>query len=327
MVPSARPQARLPGVLAALTLTLALAMALAPPGAAAQDTPFRAVAVVNDNVITGYDLDQRTRLLAVLGFTTASTQAMRNAALEQLIDDRLKLEAGERLGLRPSAEVEAAGMAELAGRLDARPEEFRALLQNQGITEQAVRDLVAAEVVWNEVVRTRFSSRVEPGEAEIDSEIALAGGLQRTEFRIQEIGLPLDGDGRTEAQTRALAEQLYNDLSTGGDFTAAAQRYSRAPSAARGGEVGWVTTQTLPGDLVEALSRLEAGQLTRPLPVPGGLSIVKVLDRRGGGGSGLDATDPELRARVRESIIRQQSARLADGLLQELRRDALIEVR
>ncbi|MEM6944053.1 MAG: peptidylprolyl isomerase, partial [Pseudomonadota bacterium] len=205
-------------------------------------------------------------------------------------------------------------------------EELLALMRNQGITTQAVDDFVAAGLVWNEVVRTRFASRIEPGEAEIDGEIALAGGAARSDYRIQEIGLAMTGDGRSEAETRALADRLRAELSEGGDFAAAARRFSSAPSAEQGGEVGWVSSGTLPAELNERLQRLAPGEISAPLPVPGGISLIRLIERRDQGGGG-DSDDPQLRERVRRQIIREQSERLAEGLLQELRRDALIELR
>ncbi|MEL7174043.1 MAG: peptidylprolyl isomerase, partial [Pseudomonadota bacterium] len=301
-------------------------LALATPALAqTSSTLLRPVAVVNDSAITGFDLEQRVRLLRVLGLPAASEEALREEALRRLVDDRLKLEAGRRLGLQANDDAIARGFEDIAGQLGARPGELEALLENQRITRQAVNDFIGASMVWNEVVRTRFANRIEPGEAEIDSEIALSGG-GRIDYRIQEIGLAMSGDGRSESETRALAERLRNELSQGGDFAAAARRYSSAPSAQSGGEVGWVSSATLPPELNERLQRLEPGQVGEPLPVPGGLSLIRLVDRRGGGETG-DINDPELREQVRRAIIEEQSERLAEGLLQELRRDALIEVR
>ncbi|MEO0957907.1 MAG: peptidylprolyl isomerase [Pseudomonadota bacterium] len=307
-----------------LAFLAALALGL-PAVAQNQGTLLRPVAVVNDSVITGFDLEQRVRLLRVLGLPAASEEALREEALRLLVDDRLKLEAGKRLGLQATDDSLTRGFEEIASRIGARPGELEALLENQRITRQAVNDFIGANMVWNEVVRTRFASRIEPGEAEIDSEIALSSG-GRIDYRIQEIGLAITGDGRSEAETRAVAERLREELSNGGDFGAAARQFSSAPSAPSGGEVGWVSSATLPPELNERLQRLEPGQVAEPLAVPGGLSLIRLVDRRGGGETG-DLNDPELRERVRRAIVAEQSERLAEGLLQELRRDALIEVR
>ena len=308
-----------------LALLPMMAALTAPAGA--QQTMFRPVAVVNDQAITGFDIQQRMQILSMFGAPAASQEALQNAALDALIEDRLKLQEGKRLGLEPTPELIAQARAEMAERMNISPEELTALFSNQQVTDMAVEDMIAAEAVWREVVRTRFARRIEPSEAEIQAELDLMTGREVTSYRLFEIGLPATGDGRTEAETRALAERLYQELASGGDFDAAVRRYSRAPSAQRGGEVGWVPERNLPRDLSAALASLEVGQVSRPLPVPGGISILKIVDSRVEQPESVDTTDPELRERVRRSLMNQQTARLSEGLLQELRRDALIEIR
>ena len=292
---------------------------------ATAQTLFRPVAVVNDSAITGFDLAQRAQILVALGFSTASADALRNQALDQLVEDRLKLQAGKQIGLKPSPEVIAAGIEQVAARSNLSAAEFQALMNAQGVTDQAVEDLAAAEVIWIQVVRARFSDRVEPGEAEIDAELNLVGTRGAFDYRIREIGLPLEGDGRSAPQTRALAEQLYNSLNQGGSFDQAVSEFSKSPSVARGGNVGWVTTQQMPANLLQALQGMEVGDVSQPLDVAGGFSLIKLVEKRSTGAS--QAVDPQLRERIRNRLINVQSARLADGLLQEMRRDALIEVR
>jgi peptidyl-prolyl cis-trans isomerase SurA len=304
-------------------LLLAVGLAAAP---AAAQTPFQPVATVNDSVITAFDLDQRMRILAAGAAETADTQALRNRALDQLIDDRLRLQAGERAGLEPSPDIVEAGVRLLAEQSGTTPETFRAGLREQGVTDQALDDMVAARMIWREVARSRFGDRVEPGEAEIDAEIALRNEGRTVSLRLAEIGLPSGADGRGPEETRALARRLSRELAAGGDFAAAVARHSRAPSRENGGEIGWVPVANLPPAIASRLSGVPVGGVAQPLEVEGGFSILKVLDRRVEGG-GVDADNPELRDRVRQRLVGERIGRLAQGLLQELRRDALIEIR
>ena len=138
-------------------------------------TLFRPIAVVNDSAITGFDLAQRVQMLSALGVTSASADALRNQALDLLVEDRLKLQAGRRIGITPSPEIVAAGLEQVAQRSNLSPNEFRAMMNAQGVTDQAIDDFAAAEIIWLQVVRARFADRVEPGEAEIGAELALLG--------------------------------------------------------------------------------------------------------------------------------------------------------
>jgi peptidyl-prolyl cis-trans isomerase SurA len=308
-----------------LKVLIALAgMALAAADPAAAQTPFRPVAVVNDSAITGFDLAQRALILGVLGYPTDNPQQLQTEALDQLVEDKLKLEAGEQMGIEPTPAVIAAGIEQYARRAGTTADDFRARMSARGVTEQALDDLVAAQVVWLNVIQTRFGDQVQPAEAEIDAELARAGG-GANEYRIMEIGLPLTAGGRSASETRALASELSASLNQGGDFAEAVARYSEAPSAQRGGEVGWVTADRMPPELRQTLSRLDVGQVSPPLEVSGGLSILKLVDaRRAAGGA---AVEQRSREEVRDTLINQRSERLAEDLLQEMRRDALIEVR
>lgn len=288
---------------------------------------FRPIAIVNDSAVTGFDLAQRAQILVALGFNAVNPEALRTESLETLIEDRLKMQEGARLGVTVNAEDIDAGVENVAKRSGKSAAEFRTELSAQGISNMALDDMVSAEVVWSQVVRRRFARRVEPGEAEIDAEIALMQQRTGTSFRIAEIGLPVGDEGRGQAEVRALAEKLYASLNNGGDFIAAVRRYSRAPSASQDGEVGWISTRKMPPDLAAALSEMSPGQVTRPLPVSGGLTILKLIETRADVASELDANDPELRGRVRNRLSNQRIARLAEGLLQELRRDASIVLR
>ncbi|HET7409276.1 MAG TPA: peptidylprolyl isomerase [Paracoccaceae bacterium] len=315
---------RLKHLIAAAALVAGSGLAGVAPPAGAQ-TPFRPVAVVNDSAITGFDLAQRAQILMALGYPEARPDALRSAALDQLVDEELKLQAAREMGIEITPEMVQSGIDQFAERAGMQTDAFRALLSSQGVSDQALEDMARAEMGWLEVVRARFADSVMPGEAEVEAELALLDDRVATEYRVLEIGLPIEGAGRTEAETRALAEQLSRSLSSGGSFEEAVARYSSAPSAARGGQVGWVSTGRMPPDLARALQGLEIGEVSPPLEVAGGLTIIKVADKR------VSTRDPQAdgaaREAVRNQLISERSARLAQGLLQEMRRDALIEVR
>lgn len=304
---------------------LMLALVGQPPGQAQSQTPFRPVAVVNDSVITGFDLAQRAQILTSLGYPATNPGQLQSEALDQLIEDKLKLQAGEAIGITPTPEMIASGVEQYARQMRTTPEQLRASLAARSVTDQALEDLVGAQMVWLNVVRTRFGGRVEPAEAEIDAELAQRSSRTVNEYRISEIGLMLQGAGRTEAETQALAERLSQSLNRGGDFQEAVARYSAAPSAAQGGEVGWVTTASMPSELRQELAGLQVGQVSRPIQVSGGISILKLEDKRQTTATAAD--EAATREAIRNQLINQRSDRLAEGLLQEMRRDALIQVR
>lgn len=299
---------------------------IAAPPADAQ-TPFRPIATVNKSIITAYDIDQRMRILAVLGAPTEDTQALSNLALDRLIEDRLKVQAAESAGIQAGETMVDDGLSEFASQRGTSAADLRTAFSSAGVDDQALGDLVKSQMLWREVVQQRFRSRVEPGEADIDAEIGVAGAAGGLRFRLQEIGLPYDADGRTEAETRVLADSLFAELSDGGDFVAAVRAHSKAPSAANAGTVGWVDAEDLPPGIVAALAALEPGQVAPPQAVQGGVALLKVLEVDRATTGGADPQDPALRESVRRSLMAQRMELLAQGYIQELRREAMIELR
>lgn len=317
---------------ALLLILLALCSGLAPSAGAQTpsdgvQTPFRPVAKVNDSIITAWEVDQRARILQLTGRPDADRDALANAALDALIRDRLKMQAGRKAGIEPDAEMIREGLSEMADRIGMSAENLRAALREEGVSDQAIDDMVGAQIVWRNVVRERFRSRVQPGEAEIDAEIALAGEQLVAAFRLSEIGLAETGAGRTPEETRALAARLVNELRGGAEFAGLVDRYSDAPSAREGGMIGWVPADQLPPEMRSELARMPEGGVTDPLDVQSGISILRLEARRErNAGDTIDASDPGLRERVTRRLINQRLERLAQGLLQDLRRDALIRV-
>ncbi len=255
-------------------LTIA-AMALA--AVASAQTAFTPAAVVNDDPITYYEIEQRARLLA-LGSNAAPGQELNNAALEQLIDDRLRLQATERFRQTASPAAISAAADELAQRQGMNRDQFIEQIARAGVTEDTLIDLLRPQVAWRQLVNNRFASRAAPGDAEIDQEVLLAAAGRSRSFRLSEIAIPAP-EGR-ENQAQAIARRVGQELANGASFSSLAQRYSRSPSAQNGGDVGWVPESRLPPDLAKVIAALQPGQVTQPIQVPGGISFFKLENQR-----------------------------------------------
>lgn len=290
-------------------------------GAAAQVT-IGPAAFVDDRPVTNFDIDQRARLLLFNG--APESPQLGQIAFNQLVEDRLKLVAGEVEGVTLDDVDPADAVRQFAEQRGLSPSELEAALARRGASPTALRDALGAEAVWREAVRRRFAGRAQPSEAEIDREFDLAASGGAAEYRIAEIVVPDDAEGRG----RRLADEIARDLAAGADFSALARRHSAAPSAAQGGEVGWISAAALPPEAVRSLERADAGETTPPFRAAGGLAILQRLDeRRPLTASAGAADDPEAREAVRRRMIEERLQRFADAWLQELRADAVIERR
>lgn len=234
--------------------------AVAPGGAVmAQSGSFAAVVTINDRVVTRYELDQRILFMQLLR-QPGDIEAI---ALKGLIEDRLRFDLADRLGLKIPPDSLLAGMEEFASRANLTAEQFIAALGQSGVEPQAFRDFVEAGLIWREIVRSRFGPGISITEAEIDR--ALAGFVPTTALkaRYSEIILPATGSDRSNAMV--LARRLKQEITKNGDFAGAARGNSAGPSAGRGGDVGWTRLSSLTPETAAVLRALAPGQVSEPV--------------------------------------------------------------
>ncbi|RFP85482.1 peptidylprolyl isomerase [Rhodobacteraceae bacterium 63075] len=248
-----------------IALTAVLLLGAAP--GQAQDL-FAPAIKVNDKVITNYELDQRERMLRL--FNAPGDPA--TEAREQLIEERLKLDAAQANGLLPSVEEIEAGMEEFAGRADMDTEQFLGQLEQGGVDAQTFREFIISGVSWRGLVRARFGPRVEVGEADIDRALA-STGAGNVRVLLSEIIIPAPPG--QEAQAQARAEEI-SQMTTISAFARAARQYSATPSAGRGGRMNWAPLSKLPPQLHPRILALAPGQVTEPIPIEGAIALFQM---------------------------------------------------
>jgi peptidyl-prolyl cis-trans isomerase SurA len=297
---------------------LGLAMLVASAGPSLAQNPYSPALMVNNGVITEYDIEQRMLLLDALG----ASGDLSELAVEQLTEDRLKKQAAEEMQIElPEGAIEA-GIAEFASARGLELADVERVLDARGIDQQTMNDFVESGLLWREVVGTRFRARAMPTEADLDAALELEANRPVEMLTLAEIALPYAERG--EAETDALAQDLYRRLVQGADFAALAREYSRSASAEHGGVIEPMPATQLPPSFRTQVLLLSPGQVTRPLPISGGVAIVKLVSMRQVRPETPPADDPEARAALRERLFSERITSFGEGYLQELRGDALI---
>ena len=245
---------------------------MAPTMAAAQASPFAAAMVVNDRVVSNYEVSQRILFMTLLR-QPGDIQAM---AMESLIEDRLRLSAAKALGLTSNPDELTAAMGDFAGRANLTAEQFVTALGKGGVERQAFRDFVEANLLWRSVIRTKYGASVTITEAEIDRAIA-SGASAGGEIKVllSEIVIPTNANA-TEAL--ALANKLRAELKSETSFAAAAHLYSKSPTAAKGGRLEWTPVSTLPPGVAARVTALKKGETSVPIQVPGSVMLFYLRD-------------------------------------------------
>ncbi len=250
-----------------------LATAVLPGLAQAQQSPFTPAITVNDRIITYYEIEQRQRFLELLNAPGNLDERSREA----LIDERLQTEVGSRLGLNAGIDEVEAGMAEFAARANLETEQFIQALAQEGIAAETFRDFVAAGVTWRNVLRARFAQRAQVSEEEVDRALTLSASAEGARVLLAELIIPINPQNRDEARQRItnLSESLDGDI---GGFSAAARRFSAAPTARAGGSLGWRPLSAIPPQLRALVLTLAPGDVTEPVPLGPAIAIFQLRD-------------------------------------------------
>ncbi len=252
-------------------------------------------AVVNDDVITFSDIEDRMRLYmlgAPPNLPPEAKQKVLQQAMYRLVDEKLQLQEAKSLNINPTDKEVEDGFAMLAAQNKATPEQFRDRLTQAGVNLNTIQDQIRAELAWTQVVRRKLRPQIVISENEIDTEFdRLQRSSGRTEYRIAEIFLSFDGEA-SEKNAREQMERLIVDLGKGRPFSQAAREYSEAPGAATGGDLGWIEEGILAPELNDAITKLQPGQLSPPIRTNKGYHLLFLRDVRQKGVPGATAAAP-----------------------------------
>ena len=313
--------------LAPLLIAL-LALVVLPAGRASAQESVGIAAVVNNEAISIPDLVARIDVAIVASRLRASEDLRRQLApqvLRSLVDERLKVQEAERLGVTVSDAEMANARRSVEQRNGIAAGALDDFLQRQGLRVATVTDQLRAEILWSKLVRGRLGAAVSVGEGEIDEALAqLEANRGRPEFRVAEIFLAVEASEQ-ESEVRAAAESLFEQLKAGAKFDQIASQFSQSATAAVGGDIGWVLEGELPGEIEAVLARMEPGTIAPPVRTFDGFSIVLLIDRRTVL-SDAPAAGPDREA-IRQEIGQRRLEMLARRYLRDLHRSAFINVR
>lgn len=244
----------------------------------------RATARVNGNIITGTDVDHRVALILSAQETQLpeeEIQRLRLQVLRNLIDETLQVQEAAALEMAvTSEEVDAAYERFAREGRGMSPEELDAYLVSIDSAPRSIKRQIQGELAWDRLLRRNVQPFVNVSEGEVTELVErLNASRGTTEYRLGEIYLSANSANRE--QVLANANQIIEQLRAGGSFVAYARQYSQASSAIVGGDLGWIRLAQLQQPTLEAAAaQMQPGQLVGPLEIPGGFSILLMIDQR-----------------------------------------------
>jgi peptidyl-prolyl cis-trans isomerase SurA len=261
---------------------LLASLAATAPQLRAQETQ-RIAAVVNDEVISVYDLVNRTRLAILSAGLPDSNETRRRLqpqVLRSLIDERIQTQEAQRQNISATPDEMNAAVRKIEENNRMPPGGLDRLIKQSGIEQSSVTAQIRTNLLWQKLVNRKLRSSLQIGDDEVDEQLERIRAAQGTpEYLLAELFLGVDSPDQEE-EVRQAAMGLIDQLQRGAPFPELARQFSQSASAATGGDIGWVQSSTLEADVATAISNTEPGRVTEPIRSVGGYYVYAVRQRR-----------------------------------------------
>ncbi len=294
---------------------LAAAVLLAASCAAPVLAQAQVVVVANGSPITAYDIEQRTKLVAA----STHTNPKRQEIIQQLIDDRIKIDKAKSYGLIVDNDEVNQAFAGMATRQHITPDQFKQFLTRSGINPDTVKARMRAELTWNQLVRGKFNTSLQVGE----SDIAVAMRARNEADTIGYIytlypvifvvpyGSPAPFIEAKLHEANNLRDRFLN-CKEGLEMARAVRDVAVREPLTR-------SSADLDTQLRDLLGSMPVGRLTTPEMTQQGLQMFAVCDKK------ASKTESPVQHEVKEEIFQRRFTREASRYLEELRKQAMVE--
>ncbi len=276
--------------------TAQAASAATAPAAAVNYLSEGVAAIVNDNIISTYDLRQRMLLLIVTSGmqpTADSLGQIERESLRSLVDEALEMQELRRVEKEQKFSIIAKDedidrqIGRMAQENRATAQQLVSSLAASGVNPETLRAQIRAEISWQRWINGRYGSRLRIGDDQIEAALARQNAAAaKPQYLVSEIFIEATRVGGAENAMRG-ANQLVGQLQQGAPFASVARQFSAAATSATGGDTGWVTGEELQPALLQALEQLRPGQLSQPIPVTDGVYILALREKRAGASATL----------------------------------------
>ena len=285
----------------------------------------RIVAVVNDEVITQNDLNERVNLvirqLQRQGGQIPPSDQLSRQILERMINDSVQIQLAKENGIKVDDPTLDKTIERIAQENNLSMTEFRAALDRDGVKYPRFREDIRHEILLARLREREVENGIVVTDAEVDTELARESkeASSDSEYRLSHIMVTVPQQATAEQieQRRKRAVLALSELRRGANFAQVAATYSDAPDALQGGSLGWRTAARLPQLFLETIDKLRPGDVSDIMRSPAGFHIVKLLEKRG-----KAAADGVQQTHVRHILVRAR-----EGLSEAEARERLKKLR
>ncbi|MCF8144622.1 MAG: SurA N-terminal domain-containing protein [Deltaproteobacteria bacterium] len=296
------------------------------------ETQNRVVAIVNNEVITLYELNGKIRELT--GFSPRELKERsedmyietRRKVLNDLIDQKIALEKIRELEITVSPEEvdQAIERVKADNQLD--QEGLLAQLKERGTSYEAYRKSIKTELERMRLISYEVQSKIMLKEEDIEKyykehiDEFTSGGKIRLALIFLRQADPTDKEEVRNLYQRA--QDIYKMIENGEDFGNLARKFSSGPGAKDGGDLGTFKLSELNPEMAEQIKGLSAGDVAKPIIRPEGIQIIKVVEKDAEGVKSLE----QVRNAIQSILYREELERRYSAWISELRDKAYTKI-
>ncbi len=240
-------------------------------------------AIVNDDVISRYDLNSRIRFIMFssrLPNNQKNHQRLKRQVLSGLINERLKLQEAKRKNIKVTRKQVDAAIERVEKRNKLPKGGLLLQFQKNNIDVFSYERQIETDLAWGKIIRREISKSGAVSPAVIEQQIELMRANKgKPEYLVAEIYIPFDA-ARTSAEFKIIADRIRNQVNRGVRFSNLARSFSQSASAARGGSLGWIREDQLDPALSAVLRNLKRGALSAPTIGTDGYYILQLKNKR-----------------------------------------------
>lgn len=243
----------------------------------------RATAIVNGDIITGTDVDQRVALILASNPTPIAPEELQRLKLQilrNLIDETLQIQEAKAQEIDVDDKDVDQTFARVAQQnFGQNTKALETYLGKIGSSSASLKRQIKGELAWQRLLRRNVQPFVNVSAEEVNDAIARMRAAKGTEeFHLAEIYLSATAE--SEATVQENARKILEQIKQGAPFQAMARTYSEASTKVVGGDLGWLRLSQLPAELATTAQTMSPGQLAGPIPIPGGYSLLALVDKR-----------------------------------------------
>jgi peptidyl-prolyl cis-trans isomerase SurA len=246
------------------------------------------IAVVNNEVITRQELIDRLRIvehrMKSQGVALPPPAELQRQLLERMIVDRAQLQLAKEFGIRVDDIMLDRAVSRIAEQNKLSVQEFRNRLEREATPFNKFREEIREEIIMQRLREREVDNKIQITESEVDNYLAAEHGSAQgqQEYNLAQIlvRIPENASPEQIAARRQRAEEIMQQLKSGGDFAKIAATYSDSSDALNGGDLGWRGQDRMPQLFLEAVANLKQGEVSPIMKSANGFHIVKLAGKR-----------------------------------------------